>query len=161
MREETKAELDALFKQKFSYLKERRIDPRVTKFASHLVFLEQFASVQNQIIRPMMDKFGRYLEAMGHRYFIGSVQDLDDGHINPTGRITMHILLNANTEKLSRVTPSLSFRIDETNVVCLYKRIGVPTLSCAPVGHYDLQAITSNIVESHLKEFIIEAVLQD
>ena len=161
MREEIKAELDMLFKQRYNIAQERRKDPRVTEFETHLMFLTEFASVQERVIRPMMDIFGRYLESLGHRYFIGSAQELIEGHLNPTSKISMHILVNVNSERQARVAPSFSFRIDANNSIYLYKNTGLSTPSISAVGHYDLHALTKEIVESHLKEFIIEAMLHD
>ena len=109
MKAETKTELDSLFKKNSTVPQERRRDPRSADFDNHLSHLQEFTTLQDRVIRPMMVKFGRYLESLGHRYFIGSFQDLVEGRLYPSGKITMHILLNSNFDPRA-VTPSFSFR---------------------------------------------------
>lgn len=158
MKEDIKAELDILFKKKNKITQERRRDPRTTEFESHLIFLEEFVSVQDQIIRPMMVNFGRYLETIGHRYFISSALELIEGHLYPISKITLNVLLNTNIDTQHGVSPSFTYRIDDTKCICVHKKIGSPTATCSAVGRYSLQAITNDLVESHIKEFIIETV---
>lgn len=156
MKDSTKVELDAKLLNKNMVIQERRRDPQMEDFEAHLDFLAEFGAVQDQVIKPMMVSFGRYLAALGHRFFIATAQEIDEGHRYPVSRITLHLFLNSNMHSIHTEVPSYSFRADENRRVCVYKRNGVAPFGCSAVGHYDMQAITSDLVETHLKEFVIE-----
>jgi hypothetical protein len=159
MKDETKAELDYLFQKKNIRAPERRRDPRAPEFEAHMMFLDEFSTVQDEIIRPMMVNFGRYLENKGHRYFIESAQELFEGYLHPIAKISFYILLNSETSSHSTAAPSFSFRSDHTRTICAYQKMGISQEACAAVGRYGLKTVTTDLVESHLKKFVIEAVL--
>lgn len=165
MWEETKLELDTLLQRGSKMRPERRRHPRLREFEAHLEFLARFNEVQDQVIRPAMSNFGRYLETLGHQHFIESADELLDGHQLPVSRITLHILRNNGAEARAVLPRSLTFRIDSTKKVCLYNkssycstRNGLPTTFCHCVGRYGLDAVTPELVESFLKAFVIEAL---
>lgn len=165
MWEDTRLELDTMFQRGNKVRPERRRNPRLTEFEAHLQFLTQFKEMQESMIRPAMTNFGKYLQGLGHQHFIESAEELIDGHQLPVGRITLHILKNSGLERV--VLPrSLTFRLDSTRKVCLYNKSGycstkngLPTTFCHCVGRYGIEEVTPELVESALKEFVIEGLL--
>jgi len=156
MREELKSELDLLFKKKNRIYPERRTDPRLKEFEAHLKLLDAFSSVQDKVIRPMMETFGNYVESLGHRYFIESAQELIEGHRYPVSRITLHVVVNSNVVSGAPSYPSLCFKMENTSAVYAVKKTGTDTL---PVNRYTVEEITAPLVEQNLKSFLIELVL--
>lgn len=156
MREELTRELDLLFKQKNNNGVERRLDPRLKDFESYLQVLTAFARVREQIIRPVMEQFGSYLQSLGHRYFIETAQELVEGHVHPSSRIVFHILLNANMAKTPLSHPALYFRMDEARNVFAVKKT---SQGISPVERYQMESLKAEQVEQQIKQFIIETVL--
>jgi len=156
MREELKSELDLLFKTKNRIYPERRTDPRLREFEAHVKLLDAFSSVQDKVVRPLMESFGSYVESLGHRYFIESAQELIEGHKYPVSRIALHVLVNSNVVSGAPAYSSICFKMENTSSVYAVKKTGTGTL---PVDRYTVEEITTALVEQNLKSFLIELVL--
>lgn len=151
MREELKAELDFLLQSHINRGVERRRDPRLQDFDAHLEFLQSFASVQREIIVPAMSAFGAYLKPLGHGYFIGTRQEISDGHCHPVSTITFHLLLNHQGK--SGTYPSLTFKADHTRSIFAIKKTDLFT---AAMGSCTLDSVNAAFVENRLKDFTVE-----
>lgn len=167
MWEKTRAELDAVFKKNNKIVVERRGNNRWSQLKSHLDYLQSFAASQNKVIRPAMSNFGTYVESMGHKHYIESAEELVDGYLLPTSQISLHILLNLYPDTGNVCSHTITFKTDSSRVVYLYRKTGgfggekngFSTVCRYPVGRYDLSQITPEVVASHLKDFVVEAIL--
>lgn len=165
MWEQAKAEMDAIFKKNNKIMVERRHNGNWSQFSNHLEFIQSFAALQSRVIRPAMMNFGSYVERMGHRHYIETAERLIDGYLLPTSNITLHLLLNQPRDTKQGASHALTFKTDSIGVVCLYGKTGSfgaegsSTTSRYPVARYELRQLTPDLVESHLKDFVIQAIL--
>lgn len=165
MWEKTKADLDALFQKNNKVMVERRHNGHWSQFGNHLEFIQSFANVQNRVIRPAMVNFGSYVERMGHRHYIESAERLIDGYLLPISNISLHILLNVQRDMKQGLSHSITFKTENSRIVYLYGKTGsygaeTSSTTCRyPIGRYNLNQLTPDLVESHLKDFLIHAIL--
>lgn len=165
MWEQTKAELDAIFRKNNKVIFERRNNGHWSQFGDHLEHIRSFAAVQERVIRPTMNNFGSYVDRMGHKHYIESAERLVDGHLLPVSNISLHVLLVAPPNMRQDLSHSITFKTDGSRVVYLYEKRGnyaaenPSTTDRYPVGKYSLNQLTPDLVESHLKDFLVRAIL--
>ncbi len=162
MKKETKLTLDNLmnkYQQKLAEAKEEKEKVR----SAEDVFLSAFKRLRKEVIRPVMEDFGKQLKARSHEYQITEEEEsLDrEGRIFDA-RITMFIFpvdIDRSAYR-SGNTPSISFIASGHK-----KKIGVhasnilPTRggSAGPRGsELDLEEVTDDLVEQEILKVLKE-----